>query len=135
MVLFLDKKLDFLGFNAIEPYNATHWLTFPTVMTNTIPGTPIRELHANNVYLLLQWPLMLQATSLYIGLIMALLKLILWGIGPPFWWNQIEKHSIIYMETRSSTANINLTSHSGSSVIKGLQASVQHPFCFIGWIN
>jgi hypothetical protein len=29
---------------------------------------------------------------------------------------------------RAATANINLTSHSGSSVVKGLQACVQHPF-------
>jgi hypothetical protein len=46
---FLDKKLEFSDFSAPEPYNATHW----TVMTNAIPGTPIREPHGNNVYLLL----------------------------------------------------------------------------------
>jgi hypothetical protein len=37
---------------------------------------------------------------------------------------------------RAATANINLTSHSGSSVIKGLQACVQHPFALLaGSIN
>jgi hypothetical protein len=37
---------------------------------------------------------------------------------------------------RAATANINLTSHSGSSVIKGLQASVQHSFALLaGSIN
>jgi hypothetical protein len=36
----------------------------------------------------------------------------------------------------AATANINLTSHSGSSVIKGLQACVQHPFALLaGSIN
>jgi hypothetical protein len=32
----------------------------------------------------------------------------------------------------AATATINLTSHSGSSVLKGLQACVQHPFAVIG---
>jgi hypothetical protein len=37
---------------------------------------------------------------------------------------------------RAATAYINLTSHSGSSVIKGLQACVQHPFALLaGSIN
>jgi hypothetical protein len=36
----------------------------------------------------------------------------------------------------AATASINLTSHSGSSVIKGLQACVQHPFALLaGSIN
>jgi hypothetical protein len=36
----------------------------------------------------------------------------------------------------AATANINLTSHSGTSVIKGLQACVQHPFALLaGSIN
>jgi hypothetical protein len=32
---------------------------------------------------------------------------------------------------RVATANINLTSHSGTSVIKGLQASLQHSFALL----
>jgi hypothetical protein len=37
---------------------------------------------------------------------------------------------------RAATANINLTSHSGSSVVKGLQDCVQHPFALLaGSIN
>jgi hypothetical protein len=36
----------------------------------------------------------------------------------------------------SATANINLTSHLGSSVIEGLQACVQHPFALLaGSVN
>jgi hypothetical protein len=36
----------------------------------------------------------------------------------------------------AATDNINLTSHSGSSVIKGLQACVHHPFALLaGSIN
>jgi hypothetical protein len=31
----------------------------------------------------------------------------------------------------AATANINVTSHSGTSVIKGLQASVQHSFALL----
>jgi hypothetical protein len=98
MVLsFWIKKLELFGFNATEPYMLHTGLTFPAVMTSAIPGTPIREPHGSNVYLLLQWLLMLQATSLGIGLIMALLKLILWGIGPPLWWDQMkERFSQIY---------------------------------------
>jgi hypothetical protein len=60
-------------------------------MTNAIPGTPIREPHGNNVYFLLQWLLMVQATSLCTGPIMALLTLILLGIEPPLWWDQTEE--------------------------------------------
>jgi hypothetical protein len=55
MVLsFLIKKLEFFGFNATEPLMLHTGLTFPAVMTNAIPGAPIREPHGNNVYLLLQ---------------------------------------------------------------------------------
>jgi hypothetical protein len=40
------------------------------------------------------------------------------------------------MEARAATANINLSSHSGSSVVKGLQACVQHLFALLaGSIN
>jgi hypothetical protein len=39
-------------------------------------------------------------------------------------------------QLRAATDNINLTSHSGSSVIKGLQACVHHPFALLaGSIN
>jgi hypothetical protein len=75
---FLDKKN--LQFLVLMPANLIMLhisLTFPTVMTNTIPGTPIREPHGNNVHLFLQWLFLLQATSLCIDLIMTLLKLIL----------------------------------------------------------
>jgi hypothetical protein len=30
---YVDKKLEFLGFNATEQYNATHWLHFPKCHT------------------------------------------------------------------------------------------------------
>jgi hypothetical protein len=65
--------------------------TFPAVMTNTIPGTSIREPHGNNIYVLLQRLLMLQASSLCLGLIMALMKLIIQGIGPPLLWGLREE--------------------------------------------
>jgi hypothetical protein len=39
------------------------------------------------------------------------------------------------MEARAATANINLTSHSGSSVIEGLQACVQHSFALLAGSN
>jgi hypothetical protein len=32
---------------------------------------------------------------------------------------------------RAATTNINLTSHSGSSLVKGLQACIQHPFVLL----
>jgi hypothetical protein len=70
--LFLDKKLEFLASMPLNHRTLHIGLTFPTIMTNTIPGAPIREPHGNNVYLLLQWLLTLQATSLCIGLTMAL---------------------------------------------------------------
>jgi hypothetical protein len=35
----------------------------------------------------------------------------------------------------AATANINLRTHSGSSVIKGLQSLCSTYFCFSGWIN
>jgi hypothetical protein len=74
---------------------------------------------------------MLQVTSLCIALIMALLKLILWGIGP----DEGTIQSDIW-KLRAATATIDLTSHSGSSVIKGFQACVQLPLALLaGSIN
>jgi hypothetical protein len=34
---FLDKKLEFFGFNAIKPYNATHWLHIPHCLDKHSP--------------------------------------------------------------------------------------------------
>jgi hypothetical protein len=70
----------------------------------------------------------------------ALLKLILWGIGPPLLWDQMHISDCIYQsdicKLGAATANTNLTSHSGSSVVKGLQACVQHSFALLaGSIN
>jgi hypothetical protein len=67
---FLDKKLEFSALMPLNHIMLHIGLTFPTVMTSAIPGAPIRKSHGNNVYLLLQWLLMLQATSLCMGLIM-----------------------------------------------------------------
>jgi hypothetical protein len=74
-------------------------LTFSVVTANAIPGAPIRKPHGKSVYLLLQGLLMLQATSLCIGVIMALLKRILWGIGPPSGGTKWRSHLFGYMET------------------------------------
>jgi hypothetical protein len=37
---FIDKKLDFFGFNAIEPYNATHWPHIPCCHDKCNPWCP-----------------------------------------------------------------------------------------------
>jgi hypothetical protein len=68
---------------------------------------------------------------------MALLKLILWSTGPtPFVGPDRGTIQSDVLKLGAATANINLTSHSGSSVIKGLQACVQHPFALLaGSIN
>jgi hypothetical protein len=86
--------------------------------------------------LLLQWLLILQAASLCIAPLMALLKLILWSTGPtPFVGPDRGTIQSDVLKLGAATANINLTSHSGSSVIKGLQACVQHPFALLAGSN
>jgi hypothetical protein len=65
MVLsFLIKKQNFLALMPLSYIMLHIGLTFSAVMTNEIPGIPIREPHGNNVYLLLQWLLMLQSCVL-----------------------------------------------------------------------
>jgi hypothetical protein len=40
---YVDKKLEFLGFNATEQYNATHWLHFPKCHTKQTQHHPGKE--------------------------------------------------------------------------------------------
>jgi hypothetical protein len=88
---FLIKNLNFLALMSLSHIMLHIGLTFPAVITNAISGAPIRLPHGNNVYLLLQWLLKLQTASLCIGILMALLKLILWDIGPPLWLGHMEE--------------------------------------------
>jgi hypothetical protein len=131
---FLDlkkKKLEFFGFNA------THWPHIPCCHDKCNPW------HSHKGA---SWEQCTFASPMAINGIGD--KLVYWTytgtsdtnimgywatplVGPD--GGPIQSH---IWKLRAVTANINLTSHSGSSVIKGLQARVQHPFALLaGSIN
>jgi hypothetical protein len=135
---FLDKKLKFFGFNSTEPYNATHWPHIPHChdKRNRNPWRPHKG--ATWEQCLFAFPIAINVTGYKLGY---------WSYNWHFWnYNGVldlpsggtrqRNPSIRYMEAGAATAIINLTSHSGSSVIKGWQACVQHPFALLaGSIN
>jgi hypothetical protein len=134
---FLDKKLEYFGFNATEPYNATYWPHIPCCHDKCNPWHPHKGA---------SWKQCMYASPMAINV--AGYKLVYSS------YNGTSETNIMGYWTTSlvgpdggtiqsdiwklgaATANINLTSHSGSSVIKGLKACVQHPFALLaGPIN
>jgi hypothetical protein len=134
---FLDKKLEFFSFNATEPNNATHWPHIPHCHDKRNPWCPHKGA---------SWEQCIFASPMAVTFIGY--KLVYWS------YNGTSETNIMgYWNTPllgpdggtiqsniwtlgAATASINLTSHSGSSVIKGLQACVQHPFALLaGSIN